>query len=196
MPRTVGLKTQPLLRQRPLTVSFFLLKTGMATVVRSTRLCACEAKSCREERAEDRGLRIHSARTHSHQCQLSCHLPTEEAIPMRFPFSAKGELAETLEESGGLGRRTRRTSLSQGESQNPRAHGPAPKQAHYAPLSRMSVGPWNRPIPGTPRNNGVQHSRNSSKNLCCRPKVGTNYSSGQLRGRGTLTQSHGQTQEQ
>lgn len=49
---------------------------------------------------------------------------------MRFPFSAKGELAETLEESGGLGRRTRRTSLSQGESQNPRAHGPAPKQAH------------------------------------------------------------------
>lgn len=35
-------------REGLLTVSFFLLKTGMATVVRSIRLCASEVKSCGE----------------------------------------------------------------------------------------------------------------------------------------------------
>lgn len=49
---------------------------------------------------------------------------------MRAPFSAKGELAEMLEGRGGLGRRARLTSCSQGESQNPRARSPAAEQAH------------------------------------------------------------------
>jgi hypothetical protein len=43
--------------ERSLTVSFFLLKTGMATVVRSIRLCAFEGKSCQGGGAEVRGQR-------------------------------------------------------------------------------------------------------------------------------------------
>lgn len=47
---------------------------------------------------------------------------------MRFPFPAWGELAERLEERGGLGTRTRPTSLSKGKSQNQSQ--PPSSQAH------------------------------------------------------------------
>lgn len=70
---------------------------------------------------------------------------------MRFPFPAWGQLAERLEERGGLGMRTRPTPLSKGKSQNHRANRPAPKHAHSVLLAQMSV---NRPI-GHPRNKEV-----------------------------------------
>lgn len=46
--RPFGFRTpqRPAASHPPLTVSFFLLNTGMATVVMSSRLWACDAKSC------------------------------------------------------------------------------------------------------------------------------------------------------
>lgn len=70
---------------------------------------------------------------------------------MRVPFPAWGQLAESLEEQGRLGTRTRPTSLSKGKSQNHRAKRPAPKHTHSALVAQMSV---NRPI-GHPRNKEV-----------------------------------------
>lgn len=100
----------PLFRQWPLTVSFFLLKTGMATVVRSTRLCACEVKSC--QGGKNRRQRAQSPQYEDPPSPASTvESPSNgrKQSQMKFP-SLQRELAETLGQSGGLGRRTRQRS--------------------------------------------------------------------------------------
>lgn len=91
---------QPPPREWPLTVSFFLLKTGMATVVRSVRLWACEVESCRGGKGKKWGA------------QRARH-----GGP-RSPASAGGELGRGARP--GRCHPARRV-LTQAESQNPSA---------------------------------------------------------------------------
>lgn len=152
-----------LLREWPLTVSFFLLKTGMATVVRSITFCACEVRSCQERKSKGR-------RAQSPQCRgptvadanyYSVSSPNGRKKPQtRFPFSAKGLLAEMLEERGGLERGTgwchlARKVPSWGESRHPRARRPAPKHAHWAL--------WSWPHQGWARTHGTGPSLHAQK---------------------------------
>lgn len=126
-----------------LTVSFFLLKTGMATVVRSVRLCACGVKSGQE----GQGPQIRGPRPPM-STRTQCHLSMGGKRSQRkVPFLHK----RAGRNAGEGGRGTRVTSLSQGGCQSPRACSPAPKLAHWALTSqpsmpRLTAHPRDRPI--------------------------------------------------
>lgn len=117
---------------RPLTVSFFLLKTGMATVVSSVKLCAWALKSCGG-----------GQRTEAQRAQCGGPIVAfqwEEAVPNGSSLLCRGRPGRSGRgEVGWAGARPR--SRSQGESQHPGARGPAAEQAHWALLSRMSARP-------------------------------------------------------
>lgn len=70
-------------REGSLTVSFFLLKTGMATVVRSIRPCASEVKSCRGgERRDQRGSGL--------GCQLVPYSGSVRTPTLSTPLTGRG----------------------------------------------------------------------------------------------------------
>lgn len=111
-----GLSSKLRHREGLLTVSFFLLKTGMATVVRSIRLCASEVVSSwggegRGQRSEGRGQRRSGPRCLLAPYSGSVGTPLSPPLADRRGREAKGSEQECQGKTGGPGRRLSKSSV-------------------------------------------------------------------------------------